>query len=191
MTLNNIQTWIIPFIASVGSAIGIVIFAFSRVAQEREKADREKDAASQTLINILKETAEAEKVKAERLREENQAQKDDFQKQITELKEGHQKQINEIKVEMANLKALYEASERSKQEYLEILQGKNPEQQAFMKLLTDAAKQSNTTIDSSKKYMEDSLKVLGDIHKFMENLNKKAIANEARNKRVDAQNKKN
>ena len=172
MNLENINSWILPFASSIAIILAGVAVFFTKFRELKDKSSRE-------LIDTLKETAQAEREKAERLREENEKQRTYFQKEI-----------NDLKIEMANLKTLYETSEKSKQEYLEILKDKNPEQIAFMKLLTEAANQSKETITTSSAYMSESLKVLADIHKFMKTLNDKAIENENRNKRVDAQKSK-
>lgn len=164
MDIENLTKWVFPFVSTISIVIVTILYSFSKFREM-------KDDASQELISILKEEAVVQKSKAERLQQENQKQRDDFQRQITELKEGHQKQINDIRVEMANLKALYEASERSKAEYLEILQGKSPDQQKYQEDMRNFTK-------GVAKYMENSAVILSK-------LNDKLIKSEARDYRVD------
>lgn len=179
MGLDNVQEWIVPFSITIG-VIGTISVALGTfIAMFFNAKRKEETLYSERLIETLKENAEAERKKAERLAEENREQRESFQKQI-----------NDLKIEIANVKTLYETSEKSKQEYLEILKDKNPEQVAFMKLLTESANQSKATIQSSQKYMADTAKILAEVSIFMENLNNKALENEKRNKRVDAEHKK-
>lgn len=147
MTLQNLQSWILPSASSIAIILAGVAFFFTKLHELKEKASRE-------LIDTLKETAIAEREKAERLRQENKDQLLEHQRQIAAL----EKQINDIKLELMAIKAQADAAEKSNQEYLKIIQGVNPEMKA----------------------------ILTDIRDFMKSLDKKAVDNEKRNKRVDS-----
>ena len=146
-------------LAGVGVMAAGFGFAYS---QFKLGSDKIKD----NLISTLKETAEAEKVKAERLATEK----------IT-LVDSHQTQINELNNKMGKLQGLYEAAEAGKKEYLAILQGRDPAQQKFMEFMMEAGKSSNETTAVATKYMTDSIVILQQIRTFMEKLNTSADKN--------------
>jgi hypothetical protein len=146
-------------LAGIGVLFGGLGFAY---AQFRAGAGKAKDE----LIETLKETALAEKEKAAQLAKDKMEQV-----------QFHQTQINELNGKIGKLQGLYEASEKSKQEYLLILQGRDPAQQKFMELLTNAALESKKTTGTAEKYMADTIAILGEIRTFMENLNKQTTAN--------------
>jgi len=142
-------------LAGIGVLFGGLGFAY---AQFRSGAGKAKDE----LVATLKETAMAEREKAAALAKEK-----------VEQSQFHQTQINELSSKIGKLQGLYEASEKSKQEYLLVLQGRDPAQQKFMELLTTAAMQSNKTTEKADKFMTDTIAVLSEIKTFMEKLNKK------------------
>jgi len=154
---------LISLIVGVFTGLGVLIagIGFS-YAQFKSGGDKAKD----DLIDTLKETAVVEREKAARLATEK----------VT-LVDSHQTQINQLTEKIGKLQGLYEASEQSKKEYLAILQGRDPAQQAFMELLTKAAANSNEVTAQSQKYMTDTIKVLGEIRTFMEKLNKNSTEN--------------
>ena len=155
---------LISLIVGVFTGLGVLIagIGFS-YAQFKSGGDKAKD----DLIDTLKETAVVEREKAARLATEK----------VT-LVDSHQTQINQLTEKIGKLQGLYEASEQSKKEYLAILQGRDPAQQAFMELLTKAASDSQKITVQSQQYMQDTIKVLGEIRTFMEKLNEKAATNQ-------------
>lgn len=154
----NLQTIsvIVGIFIGLGTLIAGCGFAY---AQFKTGGDKAKD----DLIDTLKETAVVERDKAARLAAER----------VT-LVDSHQVQINQLNERIGKLQGLYEASEQSKKEYLEILQGRDPAQKAFMELLTKAAENNNKDRVEAQQYMKDTVAVLGEIRTFMENLNKSA-----------------
>lgn len=165
MTLENINNWIIPLLGIMGGVVAAIWFSFSRIKETTDLAESKKDTASEKLITLLQETADAERVKAERLIQENKDMKVAFDSQFNELKEIHQtqivaleKQISDIRLELVAIAERANASEKSKLEYLKIIQGRNPEMQT----------------------------ILTDIRDFMKSLESKATANQVRNDRVDS-----
>ncbi len=129
MTLENIQNWVLPFASSIAIILAGVAFFFTKLRELKENASRE-------LIDTLKETAVAEREKAERLRQENKEQLLEHQGQIAAL----EKQINDIKLELMAIKAQAESAEKSNQEYLKIIQGVNPEMKAILTDIRDFMK---------------------------------------------------
>lgn len=159
---------ILTGIGALSAGLGIAYAQF-RSADNKESLKTKDD-----LIVTLRETALAEKDKAERLAEEK----------VT-LINSHQEQINLLNNKIGKLQGLYEANEQQKKEYLAILQGRDPSQQKFMELMVAAAKNSTQLTDASQKYMRDTTIILGEIRTFMEALNKKADATEAWHDDID------
>lgn len=155
----SIISVIIGIFVGLGTLIAGCGFAY---AQFKTGGDKAKD----DLIETLKETATAEKAEKERLAEEK----------VT-LVNSHQQQLNDLNNKIGELTGLYKAAEQSRQEYLKILQGRDPAQQAFMELVTKAAQQSNEVTAQSQKYMVDTIEILGEIRTFMKNLNESSSAN--------------
>ena len=146
MDFENIQSWILPFASSIAIILAGVAFFFTKLREMKDNASRE-------LIDTLKETALAEREKAERLHQENKALLAEHQKQIASM----EKQINDINIELTNIKARAAAAEQSKKEYLEIIQGRNPEIQVL----------------------------LTDIRDFMRSLSERSQTNQKRNEKID------
>lgn len=159
--------------SSLGGMAGVGILAGGLgVAYSQFKSGGNK--AKDELIATLKETAIAEKVRAERLAAEK----------VT-LLDSHQKQINELNNQLGKLQGLYESAEKRNREMMEILQGRSPEQTKFMELMTKAATESGKTTVQAGRYMEETTAALKAILAFMEALDKKATENSERIKRVD------
>lgn len=57
----------------------------------------------------------------------------------TTLINSHQEQLNTMRQELGKLQGLHQANEQKIKEYTELLQGRSPDQEAFMKLLTQSA----------------------------------------------------
>lgn len=148
---------------SIFSGIGILFaglgFAYSQFKSGSSKAKDE-------LISTLRESATAEKDKAERLATEK-----------TLIVTSHQEQINQLNEKIGKLQGLYEANETQKQEYLQILQGRNPAQEQFMKYLTEVATES-------AKYMKDTSAILGEIKTFMAIMNGEVAKGNLFNKQI-------
>ncbi len=159
---------IIGICVGLGTLIAGCGFAY---AQFKTGGDKAKD----DLIETLKETAAVEKAKASRLAEEK-----------TTIVNSHQIQINELNTKIGKLTGLYEAAEQSKKEYLLILQGRDPAQQAFMEFLTKAAQNNNEAVVQSQKYMSETIVILSEIRTFMEKLNNSAKQNQKFIDDVDA-----
>lgn len=109
--------------------------------------------AKDDLVDTLKESLEVEKDKVKMLTEEKNT-----------LIVSHQQQLNVMNEKIGKLQGLYEASEKRNKEYLEILQGRSPEQTQFMQLMT-------TTSRDATIYMRDTSVILQDIKKFMGSMN--------------------
>jgi uncharacterized phage infection (PIP) family protein YhgE len=153
------------------AGVGVLAGGFGiAYAQFRSGSTKAKDE----LIVTLKETAEAEQIKAERLAEEKRV-----------LMDSHQKQINELTEKIGKLQGLYESAEKRNKEMLEILQGRNPEQKEFVEMMRKATQNSKKVTDDATSYMKKSIEILGEIQDFMKQLNQKAKENEERNDRVD------
>lgn len=146
--------------AGVGVLAAGLGFAYSQL---RLGASKAKD----DLIDTLKETAQAERKKAENLAEEK----------VT-LVASHQQQINELNNKIGKLQGLYEANENQKKEYLAILQGRNPEQEKFVQYITKVASES-------AKYMKDSSEILSDIKTFMALMNAEIAKGNIFNKEIE------
>lgn len=159
-------------LAGIGALAAGIGFAYS---QFRSGASKAKD----DLIQTLRDTAIAEKVEKERLAAEN-----------TKITNLHQIQINSLNEKLGKLQGLYEASESSKKEYLAILQGRDPAQQKFMELLTNAAMANNKQILEGQKYMTETTKILVEIRTFMKNLNDRANETRDWHKKIDTATKK-
>lgn len=166
MNVSNVSDWLLPFTGTISIIVFTIFYSFSKF--------REMNAVqANELIKTLKEEVLIQKEKNARLTEENRR-----------LTDGYQRQINDLNKEIGELKGLYLAAENSKKEYLEILQGRSPDQQKFMKFLTEAATVSNRTQEEAKAYMNHTAKALESILTFMQDLHD-------RNTRVDKQSKFN
>lgn len=144
---------IIGFFIGLGTLVAGIGFAY---AQFKSGGNKAKD----DLIDTLKETALVEKEKADRL-----------EKEKATLINSHQSQLNDLNNKMGKLQGLYEASEKSKAEYLSILQGRDPSQQKFMEFMIEAAKSSNQITKDANKFMTDTIAILGEIKISMQNIN--------------------
>lgn len=143
-------------LAGLGGLTAGIGFAYS---QFRVGAGQAKD----DLIKTLKETAIVEREKAERLAAEK----------IT-LINSHQGQINELNLKIGKLQGTAEANEKKMNEYLTILQGKDPAQMDFIATVLAEIKKNQEVQPAAQKYMQDSITILGEIRTFMQNLNDKA-----------------
>jgi len=117
--------------------------------------------AKDDLIETLKESIEAEKAVATRVNEEK-----------NKLLASHQRQINDLTEKIGKLQGLYEAAEQRSKDYLAILQGRSPEQNKFMTMVTKAITtqaKENTQAQAERKQMTS---VLREIHTSLQNLNK-------------------
>lgn len=141
-------------LAGIGILLAGIGFAY---AQFRAGASKAKD----DLIQTLRDTAIAEKQKAERLAAEK----------VTII-DSHQVQINELNKEIGILRGTLDATNLKVKEYTTLLQGRNPEQIEFMKVVLESVKASNS-------YMKDTTVILGEIKTFMEELNNKGMKTES------------
>ena len=128
-------------------------------AQFKSGAGKAKD----DLVQTLRETALAEKEKAERLAAEK----------LT-LVNSHQQQINELNKQIGILQGKAEANEKKMNEYLTILQGRDPDQKKFMELVLAQIKKNEEQASTVQKYMIETGQILEQIRRFMENLNTKS-----------------
>ncbi len=144
---------IIGIFIGIGTLAAGLGFAY---AQFRSGSNKAKD----DLIDTLKETATVEKEKADRLEKEK----------IT-IVGSHQSQLNDLNNKIGKLQGLYEASEKSKSEYLSILQGRDPSQQKFMEFMVESTKNSNQVLLDASRFMTDTIGILGEIKIFMQNIN--------------------
>lgn len=159
MNLNFIDPSIFSVFAGLGILVAGIGFAYAQFKMGEGKA---KDS----LIVTLKEAVDAERDKAARLAEEK-----------SNLMNFHQAQINELNTKLGKLQGLYEASEKSKKEYLEILQGRDPTQKAFMEFMTQTTKSTNEVAVVAAEYMKDTIKILSEVKDFMQALNEKSYGN--------------
>lgn len=165
LNLQLIST-IVGIFMGLGALIAGVGFAYSQFKTGGDKAKND-------LIDTLKEQAIAEREKASRLAEEK----------VT-LVDSHQTQINQLNERIGKLQGLYEASEQSRQEYLKILQGRDPAQQKFienqskfMEVVMKQIEENQKTAPEAARYMAETGKILVEIRNFMETLNKSANKN--------------
>ena len=128
--------------AGIGILAAGMGFAY---AQYRAGTSKAKDE----LILTLKESVDVEKDKSMRLTSEKET-----------LIKSHQEQINELNKQIGILQGKSEANEKKMKEYMEILQGRNPEQEKFMEYITQVSTQS-------ARYMKESSAILSDIKDFM------------------------
>lgn len=131
-------------------------------AQFRSGGSKAKD----DLIATLKETATVERDKASRLADEK-----------TTLIKSHQEQLNELNKQIGILQGKADANEKKMNEYLDILKGRSPEQDAFMKFVTEVS-------GESAKYMRDSSEILSDIKTFMAMMNGEIAKGNIFNKQI-------
>lgn len=118
-------------LSGVGVLAGGLGFAY---AQFKSGANKAKD----DLVHTLRESLDVEKNK------------------IKELTETYGTQINTLNKEVGRLQGLHESNERKIKEYMEILQGRNPEMEKFMIEIT-------ATSRNAEKYMENSTKILSEL----------------------------
>lgn len=132
------------------AGIGVLAAGFGfAYAQFKSGAGKAKD----DLITTLKETADVEREKAQRLNEEKNT-----------LMISHQQQITALTEKIGKLQGLYEAAENRNKQMEDILQGRSPEQLKFMEQMT-------TVADQGGKYMHESRVILQDIKNFMTVIN--------------------
>lgn len=151
-----------PFLEAVGGYIGLGVLVLSvsyAWTQIRSGATKAKDE----LVSTYKEQLALEKEKTKQLEAKNMT-----------LEISHQKQINELSKQIGILEGTLKSQQEKMKEYLEILQGRSPEQIKFMEYLTKAASQSESFMSGSAVYMKDTTEVLGEIKIFMQKLNAKA-----------------
>ncbi len=135
-------------LAGVGILMAGAGFAW---AQFKSGASKAKD----DLIDTYKETVEADSKKISILTSEK-----------TTLITDHQKQINEMNVQLGKLQGLQEANEKKIEEYLSILQGRNPEQVQFMKFMV-------TNMTECAKYIKESRTMFAEIKEKCPSMGKK------------------
>lgn len=168
--------YIESFFSQLGGLGGLGIFAAGlgvAYSQFRSGSNKVKDE----LIATLKETALAEKIKADRLTSDK----------LT-LENSHQKQLTDLTKEMGRLQGLYDAAEKRNKEMMEILQGKDPEMieilneiKVFMKSLNEKAKtneERNDRVDNGPAH---------NMTKMVTNIEEKSETNEARNIKMDSE----
>lgn len=161
-TLNlQLVSTIVGVFMGLGALIAGIGFAYS---QFKTGGDKAKD----DLITTLKETAVVEREKATRLADEK----------IT-LVDSHQTQINLLNERIGKLQGLYESAEQSRQEYLKILQGRDPAQQKFMDIVLKQIEENAKTAPAVQLYMTETTKILVEIRTFMEKLNNSSTKNTA------------
>ena len=116
-------------LAGIGALAAGIGFAYSQFKTGSNKAKEE-------LIHTLELSLKAE-------RDKNKEMQD---------------QINELRQNIGKLQGLHESNEKKIKEYLDILQGKSPEQVAFMTLLTEH-------VSETSKYMRETSHILAEIKK--------------------------
>lgn len=142
---------LLQIIFTGASAIAVVVAAVAfAVAQWRSTTTKENLQSKDDLIKTLKENAVAERDKADRL----------------------QTQINDLSREFGELKGQFEAAQKEKEAYLNILKDRNPEQIEFMKFMIDSAKQNTIA--------------MGEIQTFMHNLNEDSKLLKEKAKKTEA-----
>lgn len=147
---------IVGYFIGAGALIAGCGFAYSQFTSGAGKAKDD-------LIQTLKDTATAEADRASRLAEEK----------LTLIK-SHQEQINTLSTQIGVLTERSEASEKRLKEYMEIFQGRNPEQTAFMQVVLTEIRKNQEAAPAVQKYMENTTAILGEIRTFMQELNEKA-----------------
>lgn len=133
-----------------GGLAGLGVFAASVgwvVVQFKSGGVKAKD----DLIVTLKDALAIEQDKTKKLSEEK-----------SQLITSHQTQLNEINKAMGVLQGKFEEQSKKVEEYKQILQGRNPEQTEFMKLITAAATEQ-------AKYRVETTKILKEISVYIRN----------------------
>lgn len=102
-----------------------------------------------------------------------------FKLRDTEQKEliaEYQKKFEDIKQEIGKLQGALQEKDKKLAEYVSIFQGRNPQQDEFMKIMVDAAESNNKMIKKSDEYMIKSTAILLEIRDFMSKMDKKMEA---------------
>lgn len=129
LTLKTAQ-----IILEVLAGLGILIAGFGfAYAQFKSGANKAKD----DLVNTLQDALKVEKDKNAELMASN-----------TELVASHQTQLTDLTQQVGKLQGLYEQSEKQKNEYLLILQGRDKESLAYKKAVLEV-------MVIAKKFIED------------------------------------
>lgn len=145
--------------AGIGVLAVCIGFAYT---QFKSGAGKAKD----DLVETLKESLSVERDKVKMLTEEKNT-----------LIVSHQQQLNAMNEKIGKLQGLYEASEKRNKEYLEILQGRSPEQTQFMELMTKTSRDASI-------YMRETSTILQDIKTFMGSMNNAIAQNDLFKKRL-------
>lgn len=140
-------------LAGFGILLASLGFAY---AQFKTGAGKAKDE----LINTLKETATAEKAKAESLASEKMM-----------LIASHQTQINALNLQIGELKGALKVTEGKVKEYTDLFQGRDPQQQRFMEIVLKQIEEGQKQTPAVQEYMTRTTSILSEIQTFMKNLN--------------------
>lgn len=138
----DIQT--LSIIIGIFTGLGILISGIGfGYAQFKTGASKAKD----DLIKTLTQTLEIEKKKSEILNSEK-----------NELVQSHQSQLNELVEKVGKLQGTIEAQDKKLEEYKEILQGRSPEQEKFMKFMVNGVKETSRILLDIKKEIKREVK---------------------------------
>lgn len=133
MNLDKIDKWILPLTGTISAVVVAILYSFSKL--------REMNAIqSKELVLTLKEELSVQKSKVERLTEENRT-----------LKESHQIQLNELNKQIGELSGRLSELSKQNELYLNILKGKNPEQEKVLKEIRDLMKSLNDKAITNQK----------------------------------------
>lgn len=122
-------------------------FAYS---QFKSGATKAKD----DLIETLQKSLAVEKEKFETLSAEQQL-----------LIKSYQEQLNVLNKEIGRLQGLHEANEKKIKDYMEIFQGRSPEQTKFMENITQIAIKANNFMDKTEKTILETRDFMAAINK--------------------------
>ena|SRR5258708_23003514 len=150
---------IFGILAGVGITAAGFGFAYTQFTSGGNKSKDE-------LIATLKETALAEKDKADRLAAEK-----------TIIVISHQQQITDLTEKMGKLQGLFEASENQKNEYRSILQGMSPEEVQYRKDM-------RSFTSGVAQYMKDSSEVFVGMKEFLTKMSEGIVQNNIFNSQI-------
>jgi hypothetical protein len=144
---------IVGVFMGLGTFIAGTGFAY---AQYKAGGDKYKDS----LIDTLKEAITLEQDKNKRLSEER-----------TELIASHQQQITSLTKDFAELKGRFDEQAKKAEEYKALLQGRDPEQQEFMRVVLAEIKKNQATTPAVQTYMRETTVILKEIKEYIKTAN--------------------
>lgn len=137
-------------LAAVAALVGVAVSQYRKGSRE-EKTDVVSSA--EKLTNFWKEQSEGYKIMME------------------EKDKRYQEQINELTKQVGELRGQLNEKVAQAERYEKIFQGRNPEQEAFMKTMLAVAQQSQTFMEAQGKRDEMIQLSLQEIASFMKTIN--------------------